>query len=234
MIDNHEGEPVTLAKLSEEIGVSTFHLQRTFKSIMGISPSQYAEMRRIDRFKQGVREGESIANATYDAGFGSSSRLYEGAAAQLGMTPATYGKGGRGAVINYAIVECELGKLMVAATSKGLCSVKLGDSVAGLEADLSNEFPAAEIGRDEAMLASSVRAIVDHLSDKSPHIDLPLDIRVHGFSETGLGATAEGFRLAKPIHTATSLKQLDSRRRFGRWHGPARRIQWRLSSRVTG
>ncbi len=181
LIDNHDGEPVTLAKLSEEVGVSTFHLQRTFKSITGISPSQYAELRRIDRFKEGVRGGETIANATYDAGFGSSSRLYEGAAAQLGMTPATYGKGGRGAVINYAIVECQLGKLMVAATSRGVCSVKLGDSVAGLEADLSNEFPAAQIGRDEAMLALSVRAIVDHLSDKSPHIDLPLDIRSTAF-----------------------------------------------------
>ena len=181
LIDSNLGEPLTLAKLGEEIGVSTFHLQRTFKSIMGISPSQYAEMRRIARFKQGVREGDTIANATYDAGFGSSSRLYEGAAAHLGMTPATYGKGGRGAVINYAIVECQLGKLMVAATSKGVCSVKLGETVADLQADLSNEFPAAAIRRDEAPLASSVRAIVDHLSDKSPHIDLPLDIRSTAF-----------------------------------------------------
>ena len=181
LIDRNEGEAVTLAKLGEELGVSAFHLQRTFKSVMGISPSQYAELRRIDRFKQGVREGATITNATYDAGFGSSSRLYEGASAQLGMTPATYGKGGRGAVINYAVVECHLGMLMVAATSKGVCSVKLGDSVGDLESDLSNEFPAAEIRRDEAPLASSVRAIVDHLSDKSPHIDLPLDIRSTAF-----------------------------------------------------
>jgi AraC family transcriptional regulator of adaptative response/methylated-DNA-[protein]-cysteine methyltransferase len=181
LIDNNQGEPLTLATLGEEIGVSAFHLQRTFKSVMGISPSHYAEMQRINRFKQSVREGESIANATYEAGFGSSSRLYEGAAAQLGMTPATYGKGGRGAVINYAIVDCQLGKLLVAATNKGVCAVKLGDSDAALQADLSNEFPAAEIRRDEKPLAPSVRAIVDHLSDNSPHIDLPLDIRATAF-----------------------------------------------------
>ncbi len=183
LIDRNQGEPVTLAKLGEELGVSSFHLQRTFKSVMGISPSQYAEMRRIDRFKQSVRGGESIANATYDAGFGSSSRLYENAAAQLGMTPATYGKGGRGAVINYTIVDCQLGKLLVAATQKGVCAVKLGDSVAELESDLSKEFSAAEVRRNEELLAPSVQLIVDHLSDTRPRIDLPLDIRATAFQK---------------------------------------------------
>jgi AraC family transcriptional regulator of adaptative response/methylated-DNA-[protein]-cysteine methyltransferase len=183
LIDDNEGEPITLARLGEETGVSAFHLQRTFKNIMGISPAQYAEMRRINRFKRSVRDGVSIANATYDAGFGSSSRLYEGAAAQLGMTPATYGKGGRGAVINYAIVECELGKLLVAATEKGVCAVKLGDSVAELESDLSNEFSAAEVRRNEKRLAPFVQVIVDHSSDTKPHIDLPLDIRATAFQK---------------------------------------------------
>jgi len=181
LIEDNEGEPVTLAKLSEEVGVSTFHLQRTFKSVMGISPNQYAEDCRINRFKKSVRNGGAITDAIYDAGYGSSSRLYEGAASQLGMTPATYGKGGRGAVINYAIVECHLGQLLVAATSKGVCSVKLGDTRAQLEADLANEFPAAEIRGNEKPLLSSVEKVLAYLSHKTPHIDLPLDIQATAF-----------------------------------------------------
>jgi AraC family transcriptional regulator of adaptative response/methylated-DNA-[protein]-cysteine methyltransferase len=181
IIEENEGEPVTLSALSEQLGVSSFHLQRTFKSIMGITPRRYAEAYRLNRFKRGVRKGEAITSAIYDAGYGSSSRLYERASSQLGMTPATYGKGGRGAVISYAIVETPLGRLLVAATNKGVCSVMLGDTDAALKADLLNEFPAAEIYHHEELLRSSVNAIVDHLKSKSPHIDLPLDIQATAF-----------------------------------------------------
>lgn len=181
LIRDNQGEPMTLARLSEQLGVSSFHLQRTFKSIMGISPSQFAEECRINRFRKSVRNGGAITQAIYDAGYGSSSRLYEGAASQLGMTPATYGKGGRGAVINYAIVECHLGQLLVAATTKGVCSVKLGDTKEQLVTDLTNEFPAAEIRFDEKPLGSWVRTVVDYLSHKTPHIDLPLDIQATAF-----------------------------------------------------
>jgi AraC family transcriptional regulator of adaptative response/methylated-DNA-[protein]-cysteine methyltransferase len=181
IIEQNEGEPITLASLSEQVGVSSFHLQRTFKSIMGITPQRYAEAHRVNRFKQGVRKGQAITTAIYDAGFGSSSRLYERASSQLGMTPATYGKGGRGVVINYAIAKTPLGRLLVAATNKGVCSVMLGDSDAALEANLLNEFPAAEIRHDEEPLRSSLNAIVEHLKSKSPHIDLPLDIQATAF-----------------------------------------------------
>src|SRR4029077_7060342 len=108
LIDENEGEPVTLSSLSEQLGVSSFHLQRTFKNVMGITPKDYAETSRVNRFKQGVRKGDAVTTTIVDAGFGSGSRVYENAAAQPGMTPATYGKGGRGAVINYAIVETPL------------------------------------------------------------------------------------------------------------------------------
>jgi AraC family transcriptional regulator, regulatory protein of adaptative response / methylated-DNA-[protein]-cysteine methyltransferase len=181
LIEDNQGEPITLAVLSEQIGVSSFHLQRTFKSIMGISPSQYAEASRISKFKKGVRSGESITNAIYDAGFGSSSRLYESASSQFGMTPATYGKGGRGVVINYAVAESPLGSLLVAATNKGVCSVKLGDSQSTLEVDLKNEFPAAEIHRDDKELRPAIAATVEHLEGKTPHINLPLDVRATAF-----------------------------------------------------
>lgn len=181
IIEANEDEPITLSALSEKVGVSSFHLQRTFKSIMGISPKDYAEAYRVNKFKQEVRRGEAITNAMYDAGFGSSSRLYEGAAAHLGMTPATYGKGGRGMSINYAIAESPLGRLLVAATSKGVCSVMLGDDDASLKADLLNEFPAAEIRQDEKPLRLSLKTIIEHLKNKSPRVDLPLDIRATAF-----------------------------------------------------
>jgi AraC family transcriptional regulator of adaptative response/methylated-DNA-[protein]-cysteine methyltransferase len=150
---------------------------------MGISPKEYAEARRVNKFKQGVRQGDAITSAIYDAGFGSSSRLYESASSQLGMTPATYGKGGRGAVINYTTAATSLGRLLVAATSKGVCSVMLGDTETSLRTSLSDEFPAAEIHHDEKMLGSSVRAIVEQLKNKNPHIDLPLDIRATAFQK---------------------------------------------------
>lgn len=181
LIEANEGEPITLAALSEQVGVSSFHLQRTFKSVMGITPRDYAETCRVNKFKQGVRKGDAVTNAIYDAGYGSSSRLYESASSQLGMTPATYGKGGRGAVINYAIVETPLGRLLAAATDKGVCAVMLGDSDAALKADLFKEFPAAEIRHEEKALVSSLNAIMAHLKNKSPRINLPLDIQATAF-----------------------------------------------------
>jgi AraC family transcriptional regulator of adaptative response/methylated-DNA-[protein]-cysteine methyltransferase len=207
LIEDNDGEPLTLAKLSEHVAVSPFHLQRTFKSVMGISPSQYAEECRLNRFRKSVRNGGAITDAIYDAGYGSSSRLYEGAASQLGMTPATYGKGGRGAVVNYTVVECHLGQLLVAATSKGVCSVKLGDTRAQLEADLASEFPAAEIRADERPLRSWAQTVIDYLSHKTPHIDLPLDIQATAFqrqvweelSAIPYGETHSYTRVAKAI-----------------------------------
>jgi AraC family transcriptional regulator of adaptative response/methylated-DNA-[protein]-cysteine methyltransferase len=181
LIESSDGEPITLELLSEQVGVSAFHLQRTFKSIMGMSPSEYAETRRINKFKQRVQAGEKITDAIYDAGFGSSSRLYQLASSQLGMTPATYGKGGRGAVIRYAIGDSPLGRLLIAATDKGVCSVRLGDSDDELTTELGREFFAAEIFLDETRLRPALAAVVDHLNDKTPRIDLPLDIRATAF-----------------------------------------------------
>jgi AraC family transcriptional regulator of adaptative response/methylated-DNA-[protein]-cysteine methyltransferase len=181
LIEASNGESVTLDSLSEQVGVSAFHLQRTFRSIMGVSPSDFAETRRVNKFKQSVQSGERITNAIYDAGFGSSSRLYELAPSQLGMTPATYGKGGRGAVIRYAIGDSPLGRLLVASTDRGVCSVRLGDSDDVLAKELKQEFSAAEILLDESRLQPALAAVVDHLNDKTPRIDLPLDIRATAF-----------------------------------------------------
>jgi AraC family transcriptional regulator of adaptative response/methylated-DNA-[protein]-cysteine methyltransferase len=161
--------------------VSVFHLQRTFKSIMGISPRQYLAARRFGNFKSRVRDGESVTNALYDAGFNSSSRLYEKASAELGMTPATYGKGGRGVTISYAIVDSPLGRLLVAVTERGVCAVMMGDKDTELNKNLRAEFPEAKIERADERLQETVAVVLKHLAAKEQHLDLPLDIRATAF-----------------------------------------------------
>ncbi len=173
---------VTLAELGAHCGMSPWHLQRLFTRAMGVSPRQYADAHRLKRFKAGLQQGDGVAAATYDAGYGSSSRVYERAGAALGMTPATYAKGGRGARIRYALTGTPLGQLLVAATERGICFVSLGARRDELEETLRREFPAAEgIERCEPVLASAVRAIVDFIAGREPHINLPLDIRWTAF-----------------------------------------------------
>src|SRR5947199_4038519 len=128
IIDEHDEEDVTLERLSSLTGVNSHHLQRTFKELMGITPRQYAESQRLKKFKANVKQGSSVTDAMYDAGYGSSRALYEKSSSQLGMTPATYGRGGKGMRIVYTIADSPLGRLLVAATQRGVCSVKLGDS----------------------------------------------------------------------------------------------------------
>jgi AraC family transcriptional regulator of adaptative response/methylated-DNA-[protein]-cysteine methyltransferase len=132
-----------------------------------------------------LREGEPVTMALYGAGYGSSSRLYEKAPAHLGMTPASYAKGGRGARIGYTIVAHDrlgsLGRLLVAATERGICMVALGDTESFLEEELTGEFPEAEIHRDDNALAGRVGAVLDLADENAPHADLPLDIRATAF-----------------------------------------------------
>jgi len=180
-LDASQTEQVKLADLAAHVGVSTFHLQRTFKRIMGISPRQYLAARRFGNFKTLVREGEPVTQALYDSGFNSSSRLYEHAPSELGMTPATYGRGGRGVEINYTIAASPLGRLLVAVTERGVCAVRMADTDAELENDLRGEFPAATIRRDDAALREPVNKVLDHLTNREPQLDLPLDIRATAF-----------------------------------------------------
>ena len=170
-----------LSELATHAGVSSFHLQRTFKSIMGVSPRQYATAERFGEFKAKLREGETVTNALYDAGLNSSRRLYEQAADELGMTPATYGRHGRGARIVFTTTKCSLGQLLVATTERGLCAVKIGDSDAELEQQLRNEFFAAEIDRADSTLNGTVKDVLGLIENKAPHPDLPLDIRATAF-----------------------------------------------------
>src|ERR1043166_7205239 len=184
-IDEHDEEPQTLKTLSEETGVSAHHLQRTFKDIMGITPRQYADSQRLRKFKTNVKGGSSITNAMYDAGYGSSRALYEKSSEQLGMTPATYGKGGLGMRIVYTIADCSLGRLLVAATERGVCSVALGDSDNELVRQLFAEYPQASIDSQDTKLSPSLNLllskILEGLNGKMSPIDLPLDIQATAF-----------------------------------------------------
>ena len=173
----------SLASLSAQVHLSPYHLQRVFKRIMGITPRQYAEACRLGRLKAQLKDGEPVTRALYDVGYGSSSRLYERAPSQLGMTPTAYRRGGPGMHIDYTIVDCPLGRLLVAATAKGICAVSLGDDDTVLEAALFSEYPAAEINRDgdEVNLSQWVNALVSHLNGQHPHIDLPLDVQATAF-----------------------------------------------------
>jgi AraC family transcriptional regulator of adaptative response/methylated-DNA-[protein]-cysteine methyltransferase len=180
-LDSGEAEDLKLADLAIKTGVSVFHLQRTFKSVMGISPKQYVSARRFGQFKTSVQEGESITNALYDSGFNSSRGLYENAAGELGMTPATYSRGGRGVNIKYTIVDSPLGRLLVAVTERGICSVTMGDSDRHLEKTLRNEFSEAVIERADAALSETISKVLKHLSGREPHLDLAIDIRATAF-----------------------------------------------------
>jgi AraC family transcriptional regulator of adaptative response/methylated-DNA-[protein]-cysteine methyltransferase len=173
--------PVTLSELGRHCGLSPWHLQRMFKRVMGVTPRQYGDAHRLARLRSGLQQGDGVAAATYDAGFGSSSRVYERSDAALGMTPASYARGGKDARIAYALAESPLGRILVAATYRGVCFVSLGDDAASLEVALRREFPAAEIHRDDRELGTAVAEILRNLAGRTPHIDLPLDVRATAF-----------------------------------------------------
>ena len=182
-MDSGAGEdaPVTLAALSAPLGMSPHQLERAFRAVMGITPRQYADAHRMRRLKSRLRKGDDVTTALYDAGFGSSSRLYERAPSQLGMTPATYRKGGAGMRIAYTIVSSPLGRLLVGATSRGISAVYLGEADAPLEAALEKEYPRAEISRDRNGLEGWVGKILAHLRGREPQLDLPTDVQATAF-----------------------------------------------------
>jgi AraC family transcriptional regulator of adaptative response/methylated-DNA-[protein]-cysteine methyltransferase len=173
-------EVVSLAELALRAGLSASHLQRSFKRLVGVSPREYQDARRLDRFKTRLRSGDTVSRATYEAGFGSSSRVYERADAMLGMTPAAYRRGGAGLVVRYTIADAPVGRVLVATTERGVCAVELGATNADVERALRADFPNATIQRDDEGHATWVRAVLDRVRDprRAPEHHVPLD--VHG------------------------------------------------------
>ncbi len=172
---------VDLRHLAAVAGLSPDHLQRTFRKAIGITPRQFADAMRIARLKSNLRKETDVTTALYHAGYGSASRLYEQSNAQLGMTPDTYRRGGRGMKISYTIADSALGRLLVAATDRGISAVSLGEDDAQLTASLHDEYPHAEIRRDTGTHSKWVRAIVRHLDGSNPRLDLPTDVVATAF-----------------------------------------------------
>ena len=181
LIAQADETPPGLAELGRALGASPFHLQRLMRQFLGLSPKEYADAVRIRRFRDDLKAGEDIAGATFGAGFGSSSRVYERAAKELGMTPGRFRRGGSGERIAYASADTPLGRVLAATTARGVCFVALGDDAGRLSADLAAEFPGAELEADAPGLAGVLAQVVDYLEGRLPHPDLPLDLRGTAF-----------------------------------------------------
>ncbi len=180
-IERHLDEPITLAVLSKALGQSPFHLQRTFKAALGITPRAYADSCRMDQFKRNLRAGHGVTRAMYDAGYSSSSRVYEKTGAQLGMTPDDYRRGAVATLIRYTFAHSPLGPMLIAATERGICAIQFGDSSAELEAGLKREFPFAVRRRDDAALASKVQSLLRMMRGHKLPSSFPLDIQATAF-----------------------------------------------------
>src|SRR5450755_82553 len=180
-IEQHLDEPVTLARLGKEFHQSPFHLQRRFKAVLGITPREYADSCRLRSLKRNLQAGDSVTRAMYDAGYGSSSRLYEKTASQLGMTPDKYRRGAIAAAIRYTCADSPLGRMLIAATERGICAIQFARSDGELIEGLKREFPFATRKSDQAGLQSWVDSLLKHMRGKALDSSLPLDIRATAF-----------------------------------------------------
>ncbi|MEJ8567704.1 bifunctional DNA-binding transcriptional regulator/O6-methylguanine-DNA methyltransferase Ada [Elongatibacter sediminis] len=184
-IEQHADERLSLATLAAVAGLSPGRLQKTFKTAFGVSPRQYQDAVRLDRFKADLKAGEDVTGAIFAAGFGSTSRIYGHPARNLGMTPAVYRSGGDGERIHYACRKTALGPLLMAATGRGVCFAQFGDDQNSLLEQLHDEFPKAELTASPASEGPELDAWIDaldhHLSGHGPRPDLPLDLRGTAF-----------------------------------------------------
>jgi AraC family transcriptional regulator of adaptative response/methylated-DNA-[protein]-cysteine methyltransferase len=165
--------------------MSRFHFQRTFKALLGVTPKQYHDAHRVRNLKAHLKSSADVTAAVYDAGYGSSSRVYERADTRLGMTPKEYRSAGKGVHITYVSFETPLGLLMAGATDRGLCFVQFGESHDRLEAMLRAEYPNATFEKmrepHDPHFTAWVDALRRHLRGEQPHLELPADIRATAF-----------------------------------------------------
>jgi len=181
LFDSADGDtPPSLAQVARQVGLSSGALSKRFIAELGLNPRDWLVARKRQRFRKALRDGEKVADALYGAGYGSPSRVYETSDKALGMTPATYAKGGAGAHIDYTTVDSDYGRVLVAATHKGIAAVFLGDNDRALEKDLKRDFPAADIARNDQVLAPRVKNVLARLYGRKPSAldapDVPLDI----------------------------------------------------------
>lgn len=184
-IESNSEAPLKAADLARKAGLSLYHFQRGFKAIAGVTPREYVDAARLKNLKGSLRSSKDVTEAVYDAGYSSSSRVYERADTRLGMTPNQYRQGGRNVAITFVTVESPVGLMMVGATDRGLCFVQFGESRKDLEAQLRREYPSAKIEPMRRPYPEEFQewmdALARHLAGTQPRLDLPLDIRATAF-----------------------------------------------------
>jgi AraC family transcriptional regulator, regulatory protein of adaptative response / methylated-DNA-[protein]-cysteine methyltransferase len=191
-LDSHPDRSIALRELAAHAGLSPSHLQRSFKQIVGVSPRQYQDARRVSRFKRRLRSGDTVSRATYEAGFGSSSRVYEKSNERIGMTPAAYRRGGAGERISYTIADAPLGRVLVACTDRGVCAVELGRTDADVEHALRADFPNATIERGDDEHRTWVQAVLARVrAPRRAAHRIPLDLSGTDFQLTVWAALQE-------------------------------------------
>jgi AraC family transcriptional regulator, regulatory protein of adaptative response / methylated-DNA-[protein]-cysteine methyltransferase len=172
---------LTLSILSRQVGLSPYHFQRTFKNALGVSPRQYVEARRLDRMKRFLRRGETVNSSLFNAGFSSRSRVYENIPGAFGINPGEFRRGGEGLQIRYGIVDSPLGRLLVATTERGVCSVCIGDSDAFVEKSLADDYPSATLYRNDQEMKEWTGAFEKYFGREHLALDLPLDVKATAF-----------------------------------------------------
>ena len=172
-----------LAGLAAACNMSRFHFHRIFKAQTGITPKAYAGARRAARLEAALGQAASVTAAAYDAGFNSSGRFYAASNGLLGMAPRRYRAGGAGEAIRFAVAQCSLGALLVAATGKGICCILLGDDPAPLVRDLQDRFPHAELTGADADFERTVADVVGVVEAPRIGLHLPLDLRGTAFQQ---------------------------------------------------
>lgn len=213
-LEQHLDEPVTLARLGAEFNQSPFHLQRTFKAELGITPKAYADACRMREFRDKLKQGQSVTRAMYEAGYSSSSRLYSRTTSELGMPPAKYRSGAIALPIRYTCMDSPLGRVLVAKTDKGICSVRLGESDEELEHGLRQEFPFALRRRDDSGLAELAETLMAQAKGAERSASLPLDIQATAFERQvwsylqsiPRGETRSYAEVAKAIRQPSSVR----------------------------
>lgn len=213
-IDGHLDETVRLETLGAELAMSPFHVQRLFRRALGVTPKQYQHARRMERFREQLTGKATVTAALYEAGFSSSSRMYEKSTTEMGMTPSEFREGARDMAIRYAIGDSPLGKALVAATSVGLCMVAFGDLESELQDKLQAQFPRAVVTRDNAGLGATLAQVLSQMTEHPATLDLALDVRATAFQmrvwqalrEIPRGETRSYAEIARQIGQPTAVR----------------------------
>lgn len=211
-------DTLKLADLAEAAGLSQFHFHRLFKSLVGVTPKAYAVAHRRQRVRHNLPRSSTVTKAVHDSGFNSNGRFYADSNASLGMTPARYRDGGAGTEILYALADCALGRILVAASDKGVCAIFLGDDDARLIGELKREFPNAELAEGSRPFEKLMRKAVALADAPSKPSDLPLDIRGTAFQhrvwqalrEIPAGETRTYAEIAKAIGSPKAVRAVGS------------------------